>query len=70
MSRLEQRRTRLETLTLSTENKGGPKVFCVGNLFTEEWSDFVCHKEGYELKPLPDQNDNCQVMRMQFVEIE
>ena len=68
MSRLERRLARLETLTSPTENKDGPKIFRVEKLSTEEWGEFIHHKEDYELVPLPDQKANSRAVRMKFVE--
>lgn len=68
MSRLEQRLTRLETLASPAESKDSPKIFHVEKLSTEEWGEFIHHKEDYELTPLQDQKDSCRVVRMKFME--
>jgi len=68
MSRLEQRLTRLETLTSPAESKDSPIIIHVEKLSTEEWGEFIHHKEGYELVPLQDQKDSCRAVRMKFVE--
>ena len=70
MNRLEQRLARLETLASPTENKNGPKVFCVEKLSVEKWNKFVAHREDFELKPLLDEKDGSQTVRMEFVEIK
>ena len=70
MSRLEQRLTRLETLTSPAESKDSPKIFHVEKLSAEEWGEFIHHREDYELAPLPDQKANSRAVRMKFMEIK
>lgn len=67
MSRFEQRLVKLEARTLPTRDVNRPKVIRVEKPSVEEWNEYVTYKSDYELKTLPDQDDNCLAVRMEFV---